>query len=135
MLRNLVLRLPSMGGSHYVEAMRNDPVVIQRMLDKDEDEAPGWTPSGTEWDQSTELLTKLLDQITALVAIMAAHPIPAGGRRPNIPKPHPRPARLIDKYRLERVEREHAELDDEVEQAKARYREAQARGELPADDN
>jgi hypothetical protein len=137
MLRNFVQRLPSMGGSHYVEALRNDPEVIEDLLDRmdREDEESSWKPSGTEWDQQTELLTKIFDQLAALVRLTAAHPLPQGARRPEIPKPHPRPIRMLDKYRLDRQARDQTDFEDEVEQAKQRWREAQARGEQPSSDN
>lgn len=137
MLRNFVHRLPGMGGSHYVEAMRKDPDVIERILDQDEEndgEDRTWNPRGEEWDQDSELLGKILDQLTALVSIMEAHPIPAGGRRPRPIKPHPRPVRILDKYRLERRQRESDEFQEEIEEAKRRWREAQERGELPEAD-
>lgn len=145
MLANILGRLPSMGGSHFIEARRNDPTTLEALValgvdDDDQDEnRTKWTPSGVEWRQGDELLTKILDTLQVLVAITAAHPIPEGGRRPAQPRQHPRPDRPLDMYRRQRALDRQVELDDEVEQAKARYRAAKERGELPseepADDN
>lgn len=135
---NILGRLPSLGGSHFVEAMRNDPESIQRLLDEfgdDELKIPAWAPRGAEWDQHAELLSKIYDVLMALTAITAAHPLPEGAKRPQVPKPHPRPPREIDAIRHRRRQQQLAEMDDEVEAAKARYRAARERGELPEADN
>lgn len=139
MLSNILKRLPSLGGSHYVEAVRSDPELMTAVLDREEllgdDDDASWAPAGTEWRQETELLTTISDQLATLLSVVSAtSSIPPGGRQPSRPSPYPRPRRVIDSLRREREIERQNEMDDEVEQAKARYREAVARGDVPATD-
>lgn len=119
-LRNILERLPSMGGSHFVAARRADPDVYEEVLDLP-DGAQQWEPRDVEWTQTHELLADLRDVADALLSVAASHPLPQGAT-PRKPGPrYPRPTRGIDVARARRRDRNIAELEDEVLQAQARW--------------
>lgn len=123
----LIDRLPSMGGSHYISARRNDPDLAEQLLDladalPDGHTLPPWRPADAEWTQQDELLTKVFDRLGDVVALLADQPLPKGTKRHKPPAHHARPLRAVDVARARRRNRYLAELDDEVEAAKARWR-------------
>jgi hypothetical protein len=79
-------------------------------------------PSGLEWLQERELLARILDRLGEAEAIAASHPL-SRSVKPKTAPPHcPRPTQALDVARARRRSRQLAELDAEVEAAKAWWR-------------
>lgn len=117
-----------MGGSHFIEARRNDPELVeQRLVLEDaagDTPTPPWRPAGTEWTQADELQSKILDRLGEILAVLASQPLPRKAKPKKPPPAHPRPTRGVDVARARRRVRYLAELDQEVEEAQARWRKA-----------
>jgi hypothetical protein len=129
-----------MGGSHFVARRRADPELAERMLEQEEaDEDAGRTrkplgPSDAEHTREDELLTQIIDALSAISAMITSHPLPKGAKPKKPPPPRPRPIRGIDIARQKRRERYLEELDAEVEEAQARWQaeqDAAAKADLP----
>lgn len=102
-LLDLIDQLPRT--SRYFEAMSKDPEFIQARLeieesrsDDEEDNAPEWHPSITEFGLTEQLLRELLHSIQEgnMIAMRAA-----GGKPPK-PKPFPAPSDPLAEARAER---------------------------------
>lgn len=108
-------------GSHYKEARRNDPDVVDVLMAMPETEGARWRPRGEDVSLTAELLMRLLDRLGDLTSIEASHPLPRGAKVRKAPEPFPRPLRLIDRRRAEADVAYFNELDDEVQAAQERW--------------
>jgi hypothetical protein len=112
-LLNLIDHLPR--NSHYYQAISDDELFAEQVLDADTPSSQG-TRLMTEWTPETEMLTNIYDRLGEQIAVALAV---GGAKKPARPKPMVRPKTAMDRVKRKRRERESAALKSKLLPPKA----------------